>query len=306
MPQTCATIVARKYKAAAIAPGAYQCVCKPGWTGVNCEDDVNECTSSPCQNGGACVDSLSSGTKKIARDMYVCKCASGTSGINCETDVDECAKKPCFNNGVCLQASIGAAKKFSCVCKGGYLGELCHEVPQLCNADPNYAHASLAQQHASNCITGNCTMLCDKLDTGAIKCTTGCVCEDGWNGKYCENQQGVCKSEPRLNGATCFAKSIKDAGTLKAGEPLFTCHCVPGYDGWHCESDRNECLSNPCQNGAACYESGHALCKDDPDWVSYFGSKCNTYARNIPRNSFRFCDADIGSCVLVLWHRVFY
>ena len=37
--------------------------------------DDDECTSDPCQNGGACVDGV---------DSYTCACAAGYSGDHCE------------------------------------------------------------------------------------------------------------------------------------------------------------------------------------------------------------------------------
>ncbi|KAK2165643.1 hypothetical protein LSH36_47g02029 [Paralvinella palmiformis] len=38
-------------------------------------NDVNECSSSPCQNGGRCVDGLK---------QYFCSCQEGFTGVNCE------------------------------------------------------------------------------------------------------------------------------------------------------------------------------------------------------------------------------
>ena len=38
--------------------------------------DVDECDSSPCQNGGTCVDGINS---------YTCNCKKGYIGSNCET-----------------------------------------------------------------------------------------------------------------------------------------------------------------------------------------------------------------------------
>lgn len=34
--------------------GSYTCTCQPGFTGVNCETETNECDSNPCKNGGSC------------------------------------------------------------------------------------------------------------------------------------------------------------------------------------------------------------------------------------------------------------
>ena len=37
--------------------------------------DIDECASSPCQNGGTCIDDVNS---------YTCLCAPGYSGVNCD------------------------------------------------------------------------------------------------------------------------------------------------------------------------------------------------------------------------------
>ena len=41
-----------------VFPLNYTCQCSPGWTGVHCTVEVNECISNPCQNGASCVDQV--------------------------------------------------------------------------------------------------------------------------------------------------------------------------------------------------------------------------------------------------------
>ncbi|CAH1252798.1 SNED1 [Branchiostoma lanceolatum] len=48
--------------------------------------DIDECASSPCQNGGACTD---------LHNSYSCTCAVGWEGENCELDKNECATVTC-------------------------------------------------------------------------------------------------------------------------------------------------------------------------------------------------------------------
>ena len=54
---------------------AFTCLCLPGFTGIYCQHDINECDSKPCQNGGTCLDSY--GT-------YMCTCPQGYIGIDCQ------------------------------------------------------------------------------------------------------------------------------------------------------------------------------------------------------------------------------
>ena len=40
--------------------------------------DVDECASSPCQNGGTCTDHV---------NQYTCACVEGYTGENCQTSM---------------------------------------------------------------------------------------------------------------------------------------------------------------------------------------------------------------------------
>ena len=75
--------------------------------------DIDECASSPCQNGGTCVDGFNS---------YTCNCDVGYRGVNCE-DIDECASSPCLNGGTCTDA----INSFTCHCGSGYTGDICEQ-----------------------------------------------------------------------------------------------------------------------------------------------------------------------------------
>lgn len=60
--------------------------------GVNCDAEIDECDSDPCQNGGLCNDHVG---------FYTCTCARGYQGMQCEVDINECMSQPCLHNGTC-------------------------------------------------------------------------------------------------------------------------------------------------------------------------------------------------------------
>lgn len=62
------------------APG-YICNCNSGWQGVNCDQNINECSSNPCQNGGTCTDGING---------FTCTCTAQWTGPLCQTAQQEC------------------------------------------------------------------------------------------------------------------------------------------------------------------------------------------------------------------------
>ena len=92
----------------------YLCECVLGFTGQNCETNIDDCPEdNPCQNGGACVDGL---------NTYWCQCTSGFTGSAC-SDVDDCpAVNPCQNGGTCVDRD----GSYTCNCAADYGGQICN------------------------------------------------------------------------------------------------------------------------------------------------------------------------------------
>eukprot|EP00057_Strongylocentrotus_purpuratus_P018875 XP_011673349.1 PREDICTED: neurogenic locus notch homolog protein 1-like [Strongylocentrotus purpuratus] len=63
------------------SPGNYSCSCLPGFQlhddGLTC-NELDECESNPCANGGTCTDGI---------NMYNCTCAPGYTEFNCSTEI---------------------------------------------------------------------------------------------------------------------------------------------------------------------------------------------------------------------------
>ncbi|XP_049721123.1 protocadherin Fat 1 isoform X2 [Elephas maximus indicus] len=129
---------------------------------------AEECSSSPCQNGGICSPSPTGG--------YYCKCSAVYTGTFCEVSVNPCSSNPCLYGGTCLVDS----GDFVCQCRGLYTGQRCQLSP-YCKDEP--------------CKNGGTCF--DSLD-GAV-----CQCDSGFRGERCQSDIDECAGSPCRNGAQC-------------------------------------------------------------------------------------------------------
>lgn len=67
---------------------SYRCDCLPGFTGEHCQAKIPFCTKEhdPCKNGARCVDHQS---------HYTCECPIGFAGLNCTDNLDDCDNNLC-------------------------------------------------------------------------------------------------------------------------------------------------------------------------------------------------------------------
>ena len=91
--------------------------------GVGMCNSSSSCQSSPCFNGGSCIESGSS---------FVCECASGYSGSLCGSSVDPCAGSVCPAGSTCQSSADGLT--FTCLCPLGRGGDNCDQGEESCLA----------------------------------------------------------------------------------------------------------------------------------------------------------------------------
>nr|XP_020461507.1 lactadherin-like isoform X2 [Monopterus albus] len=75
----------------------YICKCQPGFEGVHCQINVNDCANQPCKNGGTCRD---------ADGDYTCQCPSPYVGKQCQL---RCISLLGMEGGVIKESQISAS-----------------------------------------------------------------------------------------------------------------------------------------------------------------------------------------------------
>ncbi|XP_017294603.1 protein jagged-2 isoform X1 [Kryptolebias marmoratus] len=227
--------------------GNFSCSCDPGFTGTYCHENINDCASSPCKNGGTCIDGISS---------FECICPDGWEGTLCDVDVNECSRNLCQNGGLC----VDLLNDFFCSCVDNWKGKTCHLRESQCdsntcsNGGTCYDHGDSFLCSCSSGWGGNTCNTAKNSSCDSGPCENGgtcigggdtftCICKDGWEGPTCAQNVDDCNPHPCYNGGICVD-----------GVNWFRCECAPGFAGPDCRINIDECQSSPCAEGSSCID----------------------------------------------------
>uniref|UniRef100_A0A672J0C2 Delta-like protein n=1 Tax=Salarias fasciatus TaxID=181472 RepID=A0A672J0C2_SALFA len=227
--------------------GNFTCTCDPGFSGIYCHENINDCVSTPCKNGGTCIDGVNS---------FQCFCPDGWEGRVCDLNVNECGHNPCKNGGRC----VDLVNDFYCECADNWKGKTCHSRESQCdettcsNGGTCYDHGDAFRCACPPDWEGNTCNTAKNSTCASSPCSNGgtcvgggdtftCICKEGWEGPTCEQNTNDCNPHPCYNGGICVD-----------GVNWFRCECAPGFAGPDCRININECQSSPCAYGATCVD----------------------------------------------------
>lgn len=209
------------------AANTYTCTCKAGYTGTNCEANIDDCSPNPCKNGGTCTDGVNS---------HTCTCAAGYTGANCETNANDCSPNPCKNGGTCTDG----VNSHTCTCAAGYTGADCEININDCSPNPCKNGGTCTDgvnSHTCTCADGYTGADCETNinDCSPNPCQNGGTCTDGVNSHSCACVNGYtgtnCETAPNY----CASNPCKNGGTCSNGTGTFACACASGWAGPTCE-----------------------------------------------------------------------
>ena len=111
----------------------FACVCQTDeYVGELCNTEIDECASSPCQNGATCVDVFLG---------FTCTCRDGFVGDRCQDDIDECQLSSTCAGNATTPNCYNTPGSYRC-CRLGFTGPDCFTDIDECSSDPQSCHGN--------------------------------------------------------------------------------------------------------------------------------------------------------------------
>ncbi|XP_076110499.1 uncharacterized protein LOC143079160 isoform X5 [Mytilus galloprovincialis] len=288
-----------------------KCICNRGYTGEDCETNIDECSPNPCANGGTCIDNVNSftcmcpsgysgtychvrgqsnvcagscGSGQTCVDFYpeskpVCMCANGynDNGGVCQL-MNYCDGNSCLNGGTCFSSYGG----YICKCALGYSGPSCQFIVDNCAAQPcvnNGVCTNGVNSYTCTCpLTGTGGSICldNKDNCAPYPCVIANTiqCFDRINDYYCRCKAGFRGQNCSLGNTDCNSFPCLHGGTCSATSTGYQCACATGWYGNNCENMIDNCdPTSQCANAATCYNTVVGYQCVCP--TGYRGDKCD-------------------------------
>ena len=217
-------------------PGSFKCSCRAGFVGdvigIDGCDDVDDCGSSPCENG-ECIDN--------GQLSYTCACDYGWVNKHCDFDYNECytGNHDCHPEGKCVNTPGG----YYCRCVSGHTGDgyTCTDLddcdPDPCDPEHGTCEDGGANKYVCHCDPGFAGMGCEQDEVecmiGTHECHANADCFNTYGSYIC-----VCKDELRAHEAVamqgvistdCAAASTPPCRTAKTAEAAEEGGVRPNY-----------------------------------------------------------------------------
>ena len=121
----------------------YTCICVPGFTGIDCSININDCAGANCNNG-TCMDGI---------DTFTCVCGPRYTGQFCETVLDSyqlMVTIHSFSNpgGMCADDGCG----LDICCELGSCPSTCQYYFSLCQRPSGAPVSTIRSVNQGNCV----------------------------------------------------------------------------------------------------------------------------------------------------------